>query len=267
MSKLSESWKVEQAICACAMALAMGAACAQADVSATKYAADGGRFDGDQLTTRTDITGFREVNEKGEVDTKADGNGNAGKSKCAPSGAKIAINREDGNNLYLRFRDVPRVAGTALPTTGCTSANVVNKYTQYTIEKATLLNYDVRRSGVTFGALVVPFKFRLGNSKEFASSSTVAPYIGFKSDLNFGLSFTPILSAGIGMVPIADAANNTTTTKAAFSTAVGLVLTSSKNDSFNAGLLFGKDFLNKADRAADPSVSKPWISFYIGYAL
>ncbi len=242
-------------LCALTVAMVIGATAARADVSALKYAADGGRFDGDQLTTRTDITGFQDAASAGAAD------------RCAPSGSKIAVNRDDGTSLYLRFRDVPSVAAAASSNTGCTTANVVNKFTQYKIARDTLLSYDVRRSGVTFGALVVPFKFRLGNSKEFASSSTVAPYIGFKSDVNFGLSFTPILSAGIGMVPVADAANNTTTTKAAFSTAVGLVLTSSKSDSFNAGLLFGKDFLNKTDRAADPTVSKPWISFYIGYAL
>lgn len=78
---------------------------------------------------------------------------------------------------------------------------------------------------------------------------------------------TPIVSAGLGLVPITNPTTNSTETKAALSTAVGLVVTSSKSESFNAGVLIGKDFLGEVDRKNDPSVGKLWLSFYVGYAL
>jgi hypothetical protein len=127
---------------------------------------------------------------------------------------------------------------------------------------------DHRRSGVKFGGLVVPFKFRLGSAKDLVSSSTVAPYVGFRTAWNtFGLTFTPVLAAGLSLVPIADPQNNTTTSKAAYTLAVGIRLTSTKNESFNAGLLFGRDFLSRTDRDADPAATRPWASFYLGYSL
>ena len=53
----------------------------------------------------------------------------------------------------------------------------------------------------------------------------------------------------------------------AFSTAVGLVLSSSKNDTFNAGLIFGKDFLSRSDRKSDPDAGDIWFSVYVGYSM
>jgi hypothetical protein len=65
-------------------------------------------------------------------------------------------------------------------------------------------------------------------------------------------------------VPITDPATNQTETKNALTMAFGMVLTSSKNQKFSAGILFGWDFLSEADQARDPNVEKPWLSFYVG---
>jgi hypothetical protein len=145
----------------------------------------------------------------------------------------------------------------------------VNGFTQYKIAKSALEQHAFRRSGVTFGGLLVPFKYRLGNAKELVSSSAMAPYVGFRTAWfqNWGLSFTPVLAAGLSLVPVTDAGSSTTSTRAGYTLALGARLTSSKNEAFSAGLLFGRDFLSKSDRALDPNVSKPWLSFYVGFSI
>jgi hypothetical protein len=149
----------------------------------------------------------------------------------------------------------------------CVSAGMVNDYTAYRIEVAQLVQYPYRRTGVMFGALVVPFKFHMGGENKLSASSTVAPYIGFRGPAPFGLTFTPIVSAGLGLVPVNDPSTDETDTKSAFSFALGVLLTHSKNDKFNAGVLFGKDFLSKSDRVGDDTVDKVWFSIYVGYKL
>lgn len=239
------------------------------------YPSDAGRLDGDHLTLRTNVEGFQEAfGENKEI-------------KCAPAGSLLSVTSESGDELLVRFRTIPSETDSDVKgynkdssysfeketklkaLESCKADRRVNGYTQYKISKATLQRYDFRRSGAVFGGLVVPFKFRLGGVKEISASSTIAPYVGFRSSWlqGWGLTFTPVFSAGLGMVPVVDPANNTTTTKAAFSTAVGLVLTSTKNEGFNAGFLIGKDFLSRSDRERDPDVKAPWISLYLGYSM
>jgi hypothetical protein len=244
---------------AAALCCAAGATWAQGQDA--KFASDEGRFDGDHLRLRSHVWGFKSV----------DPGGPAG-DLCAPAGSVISVHRQTGDDLFVRLLDAPaaddKVYGAA-SVAGCPEANRLKLFVQYKISKAALEMHDIKRSGVNFGALVVPFKFRLGKVRELTASSTVAPYVGFRTAWlqGFGLSFTPILSAGVGMVPVVDPETNTTTTKSAFSVAIGFVMGSSKNDSFNSGLLLGRDFLGGTEQQKDPAVGKPWISFYVGYAL
>ena len=191
-----------------------------------------------------------------------------GSSKfCAPAGSRMVVSSEDDNSLYVRFLDTNALDGAK---DGCPKVGyaLVNTYSTYVVAKNTFLRTDYRRSGVTFGGLVVPFKFRLGKSKELVSSSTIAPFVGFRTAwLTYGLTFTPVVAAGLSLVPITDATSGTTETKSAYTFAAGFRVTSSKNDKFNAGLVFGHDFVNKADRRDGDTVGKPWMSFYLGYSM
>jgi hypothetical protein len=165
------------------------------------------------------------------------------------------------------FFGTPEVTKEALE--ACKPEERVNTHSSYQISRTALEGFGFRRTGVTFGGLVIPFKYRLGGDKGITSSSTVAPYVGFRTRYlqGYGVSFTPILSAGLGLVPVTDPTEGKTETKPAFSMAIGLVMTSSKNDQFNAGLVFGRDLLSKSDRTLDPNVDKPWLSFYLGVAM
>lgn len=221
------------------------------------YASDEDRFDGDRLLLRVNANIFKPVN-------------NDSSTKCAPRGSKMAVTKDDGSSMSIRFVSVPDEADwkknkSAL--TDCPIAKRVNNVTQYTVSRADLDNYDFGRSGVTFGGLIVPFKFYLGGDNRITASSMVAPYVGFRFPDFFGITLQPVLSAGLGLVPVVDSTTNTTETKASFSTAVGFVFTSSKSDSFNSGLIFGKDFLSEADQKADPQIDKVWMSIYVGYSL
>jgi hypothetical protein len=193
------------------------------------------------------------------------------KEWCAPRDSGLAIRREAADGTYtVRFYDIPKIAD---ETTGlgqdCAKAGLVNLDSSYTIAKNKLETFDYKRSGVTFGGLVIPFKFRLGGDKAVSSSSTVAPYVGFTSRYLqfFGVTLNPVIAGGVGFVPVVNPATGLAENKSAFSFGVGFVMKSSKNDQFSAGLILGRDVLSKSDRALDPNVNKPWVSFYLGVAM
>lgn len=216
------------------------------------YASDNDRFDGDKLTLRTRVIGFTEAE------------GGSPTEFCAPSASELKITREVGDALVLRFTHVGKDSEKQ-----CGTSTAVETYIAYRITKSRLTqNTDFKRTGVSFGALIVPFKFRTGD-KEIVSSATVAPYLGWRTGWgsSFGVSFTPLFSAGLGLVPVTNPDSGRTETKSAFSISTGIVMGSSKNDAFQAGFLVGRDFLGRTDAALDPGSKKIWLSFYVGYTL
>jgi hypothetical protein len=228
-----------------------------------KFADDGDRYDGDHLVLTTDAWGFRPLV------------GQASAERCAPTGAVLVVMHDSAGTLVVRFKDTGSSNSAAVPPAKeaagaqdrrCEAKDRVREAVAYEIGKETLRQFGFKRSGLAFGALVVPFKFRLGVN-ELVTSSTVAPYLGWRFPLGAAMTFTPIASAGLALVPVDDPSTGKSETKSAFSAALGLVLTSSKNDQFQAGALIGRDFLGRADRARDPGSRKPWISLYLGYAI
>jgi len=225
---------------------------AAATPEAPPIASDNDRMDGDHLTLNNTVWGFVEV-----------GRGDDLRRRCAPAQAKFVVVREINGSLTVRFLKFdPALAGL------CPADQIVATHTLYRIQRTELAVHDFKRTGFAFGALVVPFKFRLGDN-ELVTSSTIAPYVGWRMGFlqSTGLTFTPVLSAGLALVPVADPQTSKTETKSALSLSAGLVLGSSKNDQFQAGVLFGKDFANQSDRDKDPGVKKPWVSVYIGYNM
>jgi hypothetical protein len=221
----------------------------QALADSSQIPASGNKYDGDWIRLHVDVFTFK----------KADGTDNV--NYCAPAHSKFAVYRELSNdNLSVRFRKVEPFQSTQ----GC---SVVDLHTQYIVKKSDIEQMSHARSGFTFGGLVVPFKVYMGHNTQLSASSTVAPYVGFSADWDlFGITVTPVVAAGISLVPVANAATGGTDTKSAFTSAIGFEFDSAKNSAFHAGLLLGKDFLNKNDRGNDPTINKIWVSLYVGYS-
>ena len=227
------------------------------------FVGDEDKLSGDHLLLRSTVRGFSDGSKT---------------EKCALKYSKLAVVSEKDGSVTVVFyelskrkdiEDAKDAKVWAAIESYCPEAERVNTATPYSITRAKLEEFGFRRTGVSFGGMVVPFKYRLGGDRKISASSTIAPYVGWRTALlqGYGVSFTPIFSAGLGLVPITDPTTNQTETKTAFSIATGLVMTSSKNQKFNAGLVIGRDYLSNADRERDPNVDKVWLSFYVGLAF
>jgi hypothetical protein len=261
----------KQAIKAMCTALVLISSSTLSTVAAAQepqFPSSAGNDIGDHLRLTTDVWGFEAVSlDPAVVKGKL----------CAGKFSTYSRISSDATATYVKFYHVnkPLSRSSCASWTEETDPKGVQTFTGlvaegavYRISNAEYANVSAKSTGLAYGALVVPFKFRLGSDKKLVSSATIAPYLGVRwaGFQGWGYEFMPVVSAGLGLVPIADPATKATETRAAFSTALGITLNSKKSDDFSAGILFGKDFLSSSDRMVDPSVNKMWVSIWIGIA-
>lgn len=221
---------------------------AQAATPEDKYVA------GDHYILQTDAYGFLAKPDSATVDRSP---------RCAGRGTGMRIVEITDENYTVRFDDVK----SSLESDTCgVNAKPVDDRSTYTITKAGANGLATKQTGLTFGTLVVPFKFRLGSNNKLVSSSTIAPYLGWRYSRfqGYGTDVIPVMAAGLALVPITNPVTGENETKTGFSTAFGLTLTNVKSANFSAGILVGRDFLSKSDHALDASSKKVWISIWLG---
>jgi hypothetical protein len=132
------------------------------------------------------------------------------------------------------------------------------------VSKDNILDYGGSRYGLTYGGLVVPFKYHLDGAKEFATGGTVAPYLGYRFDKNglaFGVKAVVFLgAAGVSVDQVVDGEKKTQTL-AGLSYGLGLLGTVKGN--FQFGLVLGADRVSKSANYAHNG--KWWTSLAIGF--
>jgi hypothetical protein len=120
--------------------------------------------------------------------------------------------------------------------------------------------------GLTYGGLVVPFKYHLRGSKEFKGGSSVAPYVGYRFDENdLGLGVKAIAFAGISSVDVAQNVDGQAKSQSLAGYSYGVGLLGSIQNSFQMGLILGADRVSKSANYADNG--RWWLALSIGYAF
>ncbi|MYM21937.1 hypothetical protein GTP46_04635 [Duganella sp. FT135W] len=221
-----------------------------------KYPSSDGNDIGDHLALHTDVYGFVPVTDAADVDKQP---------RCAGSESSLSITSKTNDFTFVEFHGVQAPKSTDT----CGSAKSVQKGTTYKIANSTYNSVAIKATGLSYGALVVPFKFRLGDDKKLVNSATIAPYIGVRWSVlqGFGYELRPVFAAGIALVSVPNEAKTANQNIGAFSASLGFTLSTIKDSKFSAGVLFGKDFVSKDDRKGDPSVVKPWVSLWLGVSI
>jgi hypothetical protein len=214
---------------------------------------------GDRMTFRATARGFKLV---APVDTAT-----GGTDHCARAGSVALVTSATKSQLFMRFADLGEKSEAA--TQSCPDAVQVRLGEQYKVEREPLLRIDHARTGLSFGGLVIPFKYRMGDDKELVASPAIAPFVGYRMSFTqrWGFTFKPVAASGLSLVPVPTADGKETENKAAYTVALGFRITSSKNEQFSAGLLYGRDFLSSRDTATNPKLKKPWLSIYLGASV
>lgn len=220
---------------------------------------DNGSYVGDRVHLRATAREFK---------LQAPKNDEKQKTFCAGEGSTALVSSANDSTLFLRFTEVAAPTDADLQSR-CPASERVRTGEQYHISREALLAIDHARTGLSFGGLVIPFKYRLGDDRELIASPAIAPFVGYRMSFTqrWGFTFTPVAAAGLSLVPVPNADGKQTDNKAAYTVAVGFRITSSKNEQFTAGLLYGRDFLSERDTVNNPNLKKPWLSIYLGASI
>jgi len=200
------------------------------------------------------------------------------KEYCIPAGTTLwGLGAADTNGgIYVYMKKTPKkncdglsiTDSTPVPKTDSTplAKTVAPINSKLSIDKATLTNPLPNRFGLTYGALVVPFKYHLAGSKEFKGESAIGPYLGYRFDENsYGFGVKAILFAGGSTVAVSQTVdgNKTTQSLACFSYGLGFI-GQIKND-FQLGIIFGSDRVGESAKYEDNG--KVWVAVALGFSF
>ncbi len=182
--------------------------------------------------------------------------------RCIPAKTPLRgmYTETDGNNKTVWVR-LGNVFGTP---TDCKDGTPLPANVAMAIDQRHFTHTPPSRYGLTYGALVVPFKYHVKGSKEFKGGSTVAPYFGYRSDgndLGFGAKFIGFLGASTVAVEQEVGGKTQSQNLAGFSYGLG-VIGQVKSD-FQMGLVIGAERISKSARYADNG--KMWLAVSLGF--
>jgi hypothetical protein len=134
------------------------------------------------------------------------------------------------------------------------------------IDKKDVDSLPANISGLSYGLLVVPFKYHLSGSRDFKGSGSIGPYAGYKSESSaWGASVEIVGFGGLSSVPVEDVVDGKpkTTDVSAFSYGAGVI--GRIRDNFQLGVIIGADRVGKSSNY--PDNGKAWIAISVGYAF
>jgi hypothetical protein len=137
--------------------------------------------------------------------------------------------------------------------------------TAFIVNLDDLRNSGFTRTGITYGTLVVPFKYQLTGDKDFTGSATLGGYVGFRYETRkwIGITLTPILFVGASSNSVQNSSKSSTDNIMGFSYGGGLIGTI--KSSFQVGIVIGADIVGNSVNYQYNG--KPWIALEIGFSF
>lgn len=160
----------------------------------------------------------------------------------------------------------PKDAASKEVTAACPLDKRVSGDVTYRVDKDSLNNIYASRFGVTYGALVVPFKWHF-NDHAIDSSSAILGYVGYQGWWTGGSSAV-VVAAGLSTVNVPDTAataqggTSGTTAKAALTAAIGVNWTFGTTQLWKGGVLVGWDWAGKS--SGYQYEYHPWLAVSLG---
>ena len=196
---------------------------------------------------------------------------------CLPAHTKLrGLGKSDNNGLLVQLRKDFFSKWTTEPGNRQCAPVLASGETAVALDQArdkalqidapTLAAYPINRSGLSYGALMVPFKYHVTGSRRFQGSGSVGPYAGYKMESgNWGASLEIVGFLGLSSVQV-DRVQDGKPIKedlSAFSYGIGAIGRIREN--FQVGLVLGADRVSK--ESMYPDNGKAWIAVTIGYAF
>ncbi len=121
------------------------------------------------------------------------------------------------------------------------------------------------RKGLTYGALMVPYKYHRGGEKGFSSAASLGGYLGYRIDrtgfTGFETNFIGFFGGANVAVPETTGGTTSLSNRTGVSYGVGILAT--VKDEFQIGLVVGRDRID--DAANYVRNGRTWVALSLGY--
>jgi hypothetical protein len=164
----------------------------------------------------------------------------------------IVIGKENDDILLVKLE---------VPERGSHRKGALDPNVSYSIRKDDLYNSGLARTGITYGGLVVPFKYQLMGNHDLTGAGTIGAYVGYRIE--------SIDIIGLGLTPIAFGGATTYGNSGSDSNLLGISggfgLISTIKGAFQMGGVIGWDHFGGTNNYQYNG--KPWVAIEIGYAF
>jgi hypothetical protein len=122
----------------------------------------------------------------------------------------------------------------------------------------------VSRFGITYGALLIPYKYQLKGDQELGGNTSLAGYVGYRqSRMTLGVELKYIAFLGATKLSVSQTNNGQTSELPLAAVSYGIGLIGTLKNSFQMGLVLGADRVSQS--AGYKNNGKPWIAISLGY--
>lgn len=121
------------------------------------------------------------------------------------------------------------------------------------------------RFGLTYGTLLVPFKYHFRGDKDFTGGASLGGYLGFRQDRSgvTGLALQYVGFLGAANVAVPQTVNGVSTTQNMTGVSYGLGIIGTVKDAFHMGVVIGADRVNSSANFKDNG--KAWLAISVGF--
>lgn len=123
------------------------------------------------------------------------------------------------------------------------------------------------RYGVTYGTLLIPFKYQIQGDKSFYGGSTLGGYVGYRQDRTFitGMSAQYILFVGGTSVPVVQSVDGRDVEQQLIGVSYGIGLLARVKQNFQIGFVVGADKVSQASNYVNNG--KLWVAVSLGFSF
>jgi hypothetical protein len=123
------------------------------------------------------------------------------------------------------------------------------------------------RYGLTYGTLLVPFKYHLRGDKDFTGGTSLGGYVGFRQDKSglTGLAAQYVVFLGAASVAVPQTVGGNTVTQNMAGVSYGVGILGTVKDNFHLGVVLGADRVNASAGYKDNG--KAWLAVSLGFAF
>jgi hypothetical protein len=123
------------------------------------------------------------------------------------------------------------------------------------------------RTGLSYGTLLIPFKYHLGGDKSFSGSSSLGGYLGWRFDQtsSMGLSTKVVGFLGAANVPVTEVIDGQSKTQQMTGLTYGIGVLGEVKNSFQLGVVVGADRVSKSANYVNDG--KPWLAVSLGFGF